>query len=94
LCFLRLTIPTIGKGLDADSEGYDRITVIGPFNCLPYPMGLSGRRLCFQANGLLHTSPAHLVEGVSPWASRSGGDSYLESQPLGTSILRYNGRLT
>ena len=30
------TIPTIGKGLDADSEGYDGIIVIGPFNCLPY----------------------------------------------------------
>jgi predicted CoA-substrate-specific enzyme activase len=30
------TIPTIGKGLDADSEGYNGIIVIGPFNCLPY----------------------------------------------------------
>jgi len=30
------TIPTIGKGLGADSEGYDGIIVIGPFNCLPY----------------------------------------------------------
>jgi len=30
------TIPTIGKGLDADSEGYDGIIMIGPFNCLPY----------------------------------------------------------
>ena len=29
-------IPTIGKGLDADSEGYDGIIVIGPFNCLPH----------------------------------------------------------
>jgi predicted nucleotide-binding protein (sugar kinase/HSP70/actin superfamily) len=30
------TIPTIGKGLEADREGYDGIIVIGPFNCLPY----------------------------------------------------------
>ena len=30
------TIPTVGKGLDADREGYDGIIVIGPFNCLPY----------------------------------------------------------
>jgi len=30
------TIPTIGKGLAADREGYDGIIVIGPFNCLPY----------------------------------------------------------
>ncbi len=30
------TIPTIGKGIDAASEGYDGIIVIGPFNCLPY----------------------------------------------------------
>ena len=30
------TILTIGKGLEADSEGYDGIIVIGPFNCLPY----------------------------------------------------------
>jgi len=30
------TIPTIGKGLEANNEGYDGIIVIGPFNCLPY----------------------------------------------------------
>jgi predicted nucleotide-binding protein (sugar kinase/HSP70/actin superfamily) len=30
------TILTVGKGLEADSEGYDGIIVIGPFNCLPY----------------------------------------------------------
>jgi predicted CoA-substrate-specific enzyme activase len=30
------TLPTVGKGLEADSEGYDGIIVIGPFNCLPY----------------------------------------------------------
>jgi predicted nucleotide-binding protein (sugar kinase/HSP70/actin superfamily) len=29
-------IPTVGKGLDAASEGYDGIVVIGPFNCLPF----------------------------------------------------------
>ena len=29
-------IPTIGKGLDAASEGYDGLIVIGPFNCLPF----------------------------------------------------------
>ena len=29
-------IPTVGKGLEADREGYDGIIVIGPFNCLPY----------------------------------------------------------
>jgi predicted CoA-substrate-specific enzyme activase len=29
-------IPTIGKGLAADREGFDGIIVIGPFNCLPY----------------------------------------------------------
>ncbi|NIO83579.1 MAG: hypothetical protein GTN53_23730 [Candidatus Aminicenantes bacterium] len=30
------TIPTVGKGLEAASEGYDGIILIGPFNCLPY----------------------------------------------------------
>jgi len=30
------TLPTVGKGLEADTEGYDGIIVIGPFNCLPY----------------------------------------------------------
>ena len=30
------TIPTVGKGLEADSEGYDGVVLIGPFNCLPY----------------------------------------------------------
>jgi len=29
-------IPTVGKGLEAPSEGYDGIIVIGPFNCLPF----------------------------------------------------------
>jgi predicted nucleotide-binding protein (sugar kinase/HSP70/actin superfamily) len=29
-------IPTVGKGIDAASEGYDGIILIGPFNCLPY----------------------------------------------------------
>jgi predicted CoA-substrate-specific enzyme activase len=28
--------PTIGKGLDADREGYDGIILLGPFNCLPH----------------------------------------------------------
>jgi len=29
-------IPSVGKGLEAASEGYDGIMLIGPFNCLPY----------------------------------------------------------
>ena len=29
-------IPAVGKGLEADQEGYDGIILIGPFNCLPY----------------------------------------------------------
>lgn len=29
-------IPTVGKGVEAASEGYDGIFLIGPFNCLPY----------------------------------------------------------
>jgi predicted CoA-substrate-specific enzyme activase len=29
-------IPAVGKGLEADHEGYDGIILIGPFNCLPY----------------------------------------------------------
>ena len=29
-------IPAVGKGLEADNEGYDGIILIGPFNCLPY----------------------------------------------------------
>jgi predicted CoA-substrate-specific enzyme activase len=30
------TIPTVGRGLEAEHEGYDGIIIIGPFNCLPY----------------------------------------------------------
>jgi predicted nucleotide-binding protein (sugar kinase/HSP70/actin superfamily) len=30
------TIPSVGKGLDADGEGYDGTLLVGPFNCLPY----------------------------------------------------------
>jgi predicted CoA-substrate-specific enzyme activase len=29
-------IPTIGRGLEAEAEGYDGIIIIGPFNCLPF----------------------------------------------------------
>jgi predicted CoA-substrate-specific enzyme activase len=29
-------IPTVGKGVEAASEGYDGVVLIGPFNCLPY----------------------------------------------------------
>ena len=29
-------IPSVGRGLEADSEGYNGIILIGPFNCLPY----------------------------------------------------------
>jgi len=28
--------PTIGRGLEAEAEGYDGIIIIGPFNCLPF----------------------------------------------------------
>jgi len=28
--------PTVGKGLNAEYEGYDGIILIGPFNCLPF----------------------------------------------------------
>jgi predicted nucleotide-binding protein (sugar kinase/HSP70/actin superfamily) len=28
-------IPTVGEGLEAESEGYDGVILIGPFNCLP-----------------------------------------------------------
>jgi predicted nucleotide-binding protein (sugar kinase/HSP70/actin superfamily) len=29
-------VPTVGKGLIAEYEGYDGIILIGPFNCLPF----------------------------------------------------------
>jgi predicted CoA-substrate-specific enzyme activase len=29
-------LPTVGKGLDAASGGYDGVILIGPFNCLPF----------------------------------------------------------
>jgi predicted CoA-substrate-specific enzyme activase len=29
-------IPTVGRGLEAEEEGYDGIIIIGPFNCLPF----------------------------------------------------------
>jgi predicted nucleotide-binding protein (sugar kinase/HSP70/actin superfamily) len=29
-------VPTIGRGLEAEGEGYDGIIIIGPFNCLPF----------------------------------------------------------
>jgi predicted CoA-substrate-specific enzyme activase len=29
-------VPTVGKGLEAEEEGYDGIILLGPFNCLPF----------------------------------------------------------
>ncbi len=29
-------IPTVGRGLEAEADGYDGIIIIGPFNCLPF----------------------------------------------------------
>jgi hypothetical protein len=29
-------IPTVGTGLQAETDGYDGVIVVGPFNCLPY----------------------------------------------------------
>jgi predicted CoA-substrate-specific enzyme activase len=29
-------IPTVGKGLEAEHEGFDGVLLLGPFNCLPY----------------------------------------------------------
>ena len=29
--------PTVGRGLEAEADGYDGIIIIGPFNCLPVP---------------------------------------------------------
>jgi predicted CoA-substrate-specific enzyme activase len=29
-------IPTVGRGLQAEHEGYDGVILIGPFNCLPF----------------------------------------------------------
>jgi predicted nucleotide-binding protein (sugar kinase/HSP70/actin superfamily) len=34
--FFSEALPTIGKGLAAEHEGFDGVIVIGPFNCLPY----------------------------------------------------------
>jgi predicted CoA-substrate-specific enzyme activase len=29
-------IPTVGRGLEAEDEGYEGVIIIGPFNCLPF----------------------------------------------------------
>jgi predicted CoA-substrate-specific enzyme activase len=29
-------LPTVGRGLEAEADGYDGIIIIGPFNCLPF----------------------------------------------------------
>ncbi len=41
--------PTVGRGLEAETEGYDGIIIIGPFNCLPFRISESILRpLCMQ----------------------------------------------
>ena len=42
-------LPTVGRGLEAETDGYDGIIVIGPFNCLPFRISESILRpICIQ----------------------------------------------
>ncbi len=42
-------LPTIGRGLEAETDGYDGIIIIGPFNCLPFRISESILRpVCIQ----------------------------------------------
>jgi predicted CoA-substrate-specific enzyme activase len=42
-------LPTIGRALEAETEGYDGIIIIGPFNCLPFRISESILRpICIQ----------------------------------------------
>ena len=49
LALLGEIIPALGRGINAASEGYDGIIVIGPFNCLPFRISESILKpLCIQ----------------------------------------------
>jgi predicted nucleotide-binding protein (sugar kinase/HSP70/actin superfamily) len=71
-------IPTVGKGLEAESEGYDGIIVIGPFNCLPFRISeailkpLSIQRgmpiLTYESDGYA-VPPAVLMRATMPTAA-------------------------
>jgi len=81
------TLPTVGKGLEAEKEGYHGIIVIGPFNCLPYRISeailkpLSLQRgtpiLTYESDGYT-VSPSFLrqvdvhIQQVLEHAARSG----------------------
>ena len=45
-------IPTVGKGLEAASEGYDGIILLGPFNCLPYRISEAILKPCSIKQGM------------------------------------------
>ena len=45
-------IPTLGKGLEAASEGYDGIILLGPFNCLQYRISEAILKPCSIKQGM------------------------------------------
>ena len=45
-------IPTVGKVLEAEQEGYDGVLLIGPFNCLPFRISESILKPVCQEEGL------------------------------------------
>jgi hypothetical protein len=90
-------LPTVGKGLDAASEGYDGIILIGPFNCLPFRISeailkpLSIQRgmpiLTYESDGYA-VSPSFLrqvdvhIQQVLEHARRTCENDQSESGPL------------
>jgi predicted nucleotide-binding protein (sugar kinase/HSP70/actin superfamily) len=90
-------LPTVGKGLDAASEGYDGIILIGPFNCLPFRISeailkpLSIQRgmpiLTYESDGY-SVSPSFLrqvdvhIQQVLEHAARARATSDNEPGPL------------
>ena len=82
-------IPSVGKAVAAEREGYDGIILIGPFNCLPFriseailkPLGLEGGMpiLSYESDGFpvapsfLRQVDAHVQQILTRHARRSPG---------------------
>jgi len=88
-------IPTVGKGVEADGEGYDGVILIGPFNCLPFriseailqPVSLQRGMpiLAYESDGyavppsFLRQVEVHIQQVIEHAAARSRGPRFFRT---------------
>jgi predicted CoA-substrate-specific enzyme activase len=63
-------IPTVGKALEAEQEGYDGVLLVGPFNCLPFRVSEAILKPLCQRRGMPLLAYESDGYAVSPWFMR------------------------